>query len=80
MFDSVRARNVFEGIQIFFFFFLKQNSLVLKDTDSGVKVPAGPPTSDGSMDKLAQFSKSRCAHWCDGECNPSLRRQHRLVS
>lgn len=78
MSDSVRARNIFEGIQIFFF--LKQNSLVLKDTDSGVKVPAGPPTSDESMDKLAQFSKSRCAHWCDGERNPSLRRQHRLVS
>ena len=26
----------------------RQNNLVLKDTDSGVKVPAGPPTSNGT--------------------------------
>ena len=78
MSDLVRARNIFEGIQI-----KKkkkrQNNFVLKDTDSGVKVPAGPATSDGTMDKLAQFPKSRCAHWCNGKHNPSLRRQHRLV-
>ena len=38
MSDSVRARNIFEGIQIFF---KKQNNTVLKDTDSGIKVPVG---------------------------------------
>lgn len=38
MSDSVRARNIFEAIQIFL---KKQNNIVLKDTDSGIKVPVG---------------------------------------
>lgn len=30
-----------------------QNNSVLKDTDSGVQVPAGPRTSDGTLAKVA---------------------------
>lgn len=38
MSDLLKGRKVFEGFQIKK---IKQNNLVLEDTDSGVKVPAG---------------------------------------